>query len=100
MAVTNRKYGKPGCDEGRNSDCRCSVASALCQSEETRAQGAGAFFLFAGMSVLAWIFFFFFLPETKGRSLEEMKQVFTRGRKSRDTDVELQKTGMDGARVM
>ncbi|GJV69229.1 probable polyol transporter 6 [Tanacetum coccineum] len=60
----------------------------------------GAFFLFAGMSVLAWIFFFFFLPETKGRSLEEMEQVFTRGRKSRDTDVELQKTGKDGVRVM
>nr|GEY82892.1 probable polyol transporter 6 [Tanacetum cinerariifolium] len=30
----------------------------------------------------------------------EMEQVFTRGRKSRDADVELQKTGKDGARVM
>nr|GEX67699.1 probable polyol transporter 6 [Tanacetum cinerariifolium] len=60
----------------------------------------GAFFVFVGMSVMAWIFFFFFLPETKGRSLEEMEQVFTRGRLSKDTDVELQKTGMDGARVI
>ncbi|KAK1439126.1 hypothetical protein QVD17_04941 [Tagetes erecta] len=50
----------------------------------------GTFFMFAGMSVLAWIFFFFFLPETKGRSLEEMEQVFTRGNKSRNVDVELQ----------
>ncbi|KAL4568931.1 hypothetical protein LXL04_024552 [Taraxacum kok-saghyz] len=50
----------------------------------------GAFFLYAGMSVLAWIFFFFFLPETKGRSLEEMEQVFTRSKKSRNVDMELQ----------
>nr|XP_043607642.1 probable polyol transporter 6 [Erigeron canadensis] len=50
----------------------------------------GAFFLFAGMSVLAWIFFFFFLPETKGKSLEEMEQVFTRGKKSGNVDIELQ----------
>ncbi|XP_071694927.1 probable polyol transporter 6 [Rutidosis leptorrhynchoides] len=49
----------------------------------------GAFFLFAGMSVLAWIFFFFFCPETKGRSLEEMEQVFTRSNKSRNVDNEL-----------
>lgn len=50
----------------------------------------GTFFMFASMSILAWIFFFFFLPETKGRSLEEMEQVFTRGNKSRNVDVELQ----------
>lgn len=55
----------------------------------------GAFFMFAGMSVLAWIFFFFFLPETKGRSLEEMEQVFTRGKKSRDVDIELQTENND-----
>ncbi|KAM0975483.1 hypothetical protein ACFX13_018795 [Malus domestica] len=38
----------------------------------------GAFFMFAGIAVLAWIFFFFFLPETKGRSLEEMELVFSK----------------------
>ncbi|KAL6227194.1 hypothetical protein ACLB2K_001153 [Fragaria x ananassa] len=36
----------------------------------------GTFFMFAGMSVFAWVFFFFFLPETKGRSLEEMEMLF------------------------
>lgn len=50
----------------------------------------GAFFMFAGISVLAWIFFFCFLPETKGRSLEEMEQIFTKGNKSRNVDMELQ----------
>ncbi|KAJ9564630.1 hypothetical protein OSB04_000596 [Centaurea solstitialis] len=50
----------------------------------------GAFFMFGGISVLAWIFFFFFLPETKGKSLEEMEQVFTRNKKSRTVDMESQ----------
>lgn len=38
----------------------------------------GAFFMFAGIAVLALIFFFFFLPETRGRSLEEMEELFTK----------------------
>ncbi|KAJ9564631.1 hypothetical protein OSB04_000597 [Centaurea solstitialis] len=50
----------------------------------------GAFFMFGGISLLAWIFFFFFLPETKGKSLEEMEQVFTRNKKSRTVDMESQ----------
>ncbi|KAI3665498.1 hypothetical protein L6452_44125 [Arctium lappa] len=58
----------------------------------------GAFFMFGGISVLAWIFFFFFLPETKGKSLEEMEQVFTRSKKSRNVDLELQNKN-DGVRV-
>lgn len=37
----------------------------------------GAFFMFAGISVLVGFFFFyFFLPDTKGRSLEEMEMLF------------------------
>ncbi|KAJ0973646.1 hypothetical protein J5N97_015611 [Dioscorea zingiberensis] len=39
----------------------------------------GSFFLFAGLAVLAWLFFFFFFPETRGRSLEEMEEVFSNG---------------------
>ncbi|KAL0449963.1 UNVERIFIED_CONTAM: putative polyol transporter 6 [Sesamum latifolium] len=38
----------------------------------------GAFYLFASVSVVAWFFVYFCLPETKGRSLEEMEEVFTK----------------------
>lgn len=37
----------------------------------------GAFFMFAGVSILAWLFFFFFLPETKGVPLEDMEMLFS-----------------------
>ncbi|XAR73882.1 hypothetical protein NMG60_11008000 [Bertholletia excelsa] len=40
----------------------------------------GAFFMFAGVSVLAWIFFYFFVPETKGRDIDEMESIFSRRR--------------------
>ncbi|GAB4853920.1 Polyol transporter 5 [Ancistrocladus abbreviatus] len=36
----------------------------------------GAFFLFAGIATVSWIFFFTFLPETRGRRLEEMDELF------------------------
>ncbi|GFP84451.1 probable polyol transporter 6 [Phtheirospermum japonicum] len=39
----------------------------------------GAFYLFASVAVVAWVFVFFCLPETKGRSLEEMEEVFSKG---------------------
>ncbi|CAL9774965.1 unnamed protein product [Musa acuminata subsp. burmannicoides] len=40
----------------------------------------GAFFLLAGIGVVAWAFYFFCCPETKGRALEEeMEQVFNKG---------------------
>ncbi|XP_077233295.1 putative polyol transporter 6 [Tasmannia lanceolata] len=42
----------------------------------------GAFFLFAGVAVVAWVFFYFFLPETKGRSLEEMEELFSKKKSS------------------
>jgi len=35
--------------------------------------GAGAFWLFAAIGVVAWLFVFFMVPETKGRSLEEIE---------------------------
>ncbi|XP_074374983.1 putative polyol transporter 6 [Apium graveolens] len=51
----------------------------------------GTFFMFAGISLVAWLFFFFCLPETKGRSLEEMEQVFSkRSSKPQKSSVEVQ----------
>lgn len=50
----------------------------------------GAFFMFAGISVLAWVFFFLCLPETKGRSLEEMEMLFS---KHRTTSIDQSRNG-------
>ncbi|XP_043709870.1 putative polyol transporter 1 isoform X1 [Telopea speciosissima] len=36
----------------------------------------GTFFLFAGIATVAWAFFFTFLPETRGKTLEEMEGLF------------------------
>ncbi|CAA2994842.1 polyol transporter 1 [Olea europaea subsp. europaea] len=36
----------------------------------------GAFFLFAGVGIIAWIFFYTLLPETRGRNLEDMEVLF------------------------
>ncbi|XP_010531022.1 PREDICTED: probable polyol transporter 6 [Tarenaya hassleriana] len=38
----------------------------------------GVFFLFAGVSAVAWNFFFFLIPETKGKSLEDIEMLFSR----------------------
>ncbi|XP_043708667.1 probable polyol transporter 6 [Telopea speciosissima] len=37
----------------------------------------GAFFMFAGFGALAIVFFYFFMPETKGKALEEIEMLFT-----------------------
>ncbi|KAJ4967191.1 hypothetical protein NE237_019040 [Protea cynaroides] len=36
----------------------------------------GAFFLFAGIACVGWAFFYTFLPETQGKTLEEMEVLF------------------------
>ncbi|KAJ1398447.1 Sugar/inositol transporter [Sesbania bispinosa] len=41
----------------------------------------GTFFLLTGINALAW-WFYYFLPETKGRSLEEMETIFGKNNKS------------------
>eukprot|EP00262_Sarcandra_glabra_P017950 TRINITY_DN62_c0_g1_i1.p1 TRINITY_DN62_c0_g1~~TRINITY_DN62_c0_g1_i1.p1 ORF type:complete len:538 (-),score=40.51 TRINITY_DN62_c0_g1_i1:319-1932(-) len=41
---------------------------------------AGSFFLFAGIATLGLIFFYIFLPETRGKTLEEMEVLFEKSR--------------------
>uniref|UniRef100_A0A7N0T1K4 Major facilitator superfamily (MFS) profile domain-containing protein n=1 Tax=Kalanchoe fedtschenkoi TaxID=63787 RepID=A0A7N0T1K4_KALFE len=36
----------------------------------------GAFYLFAGIATVAWVFFYTLLPETQGKTLEEMQVLF------------------------
>lgn len=43
----------------------------------------GAFFLFAGLAVVAAVFFYFCCPETQGRALEDIEEVFSQGWRSR-----------------
>jgi MFS transporter, SP family, galactose:H+ symporter len=38
--------------------------------------GAGSFWLFAALGIVAWIFVYFRVPETKGRTLEEIEASF------------------------
>ncbi|XP_074561795.1 polyol transporter 5-like [Curcuma longa] len=37
---------------------------------------AGSFYLYAGVASAGWVFFYVFLPETRGRSLEDMEELF------------------------
>ncbi|KAL6497768.1 Polyol transporter 5 [Orobanche hederae] len=36
----------------------------------------GAFFLYTGLAAVAWVFFYTLLPETQGKTLEEMEPLF------------------------
>ncbi|CAK8539858.1 unnamed protein product [Lathyrus sativus] len=42
----------------------------------------GTFFMLVGINALAWWFYYSFLPETKGRSLEDMESIFGKESKS------------------
>lgn len=46
----------------------------------------GSFFFYGGIRVVVWMFFFNCLPETKGKTLEEMEEFF--GVKREDEKVE------------
>ncbi|XP_038975547.1 polyol transporter 5-like isoform X2 [Phoenix dactylifera] len=48
----------------------------------------GSFFLYAGIAAVAWVFFFTYLKETRGKTLEEMENLF--GNKTEEKDGEVQ----------
>lgn len=51
----------------------------------------GSFFMFSGVAIVAWLFFFFLFPETKGKSLEEIEALFSRNKRGdRKEGVEVQ----------
>ncbi|KAH7517868.1 hypothetical protein FEM48_Zijuj09G0109700 [Ziziphus jujuba var. spinosa] len=49
----------------------------------------GAFFLFAGIAIVAWVFFYTMLPETQGRTLEDMEVLFGKFHKWRKANAML-----------
>ncbi|THG10367.1 hypothetical protein TEA_004175 [Camellia sinensis var. sinensis] len=51
----------------------------------------GAFFLFMGVAIISWVLFYTLLPETQGRTLEEMQVLFGTFFKWRSTLRELEK---------
>lgn len=50
----------------------------------------GAFYLYAGMAVLALFFVYFCSPETKGRSLEDMEEIFSKHSIAKNSKKELE----------
>ncbi|KAF3790687.1 Polyol transporter 5 [Nymphaea thermarum] len=60
----------------------------------------GAFFIYAGVAVAAWVFFCSYLPETKGKTLEQAEKLF-RGKEEAAAaaagEVELEEHGKGGA---
>lgn len=55
----------------------------------------GAFFLYAGIAALGWLFFYTLLPETQGRSLEEVEALFGTFFRWRSTSKELARKKAD-----
>ncbi|XP_051152241.1 putative polyol transporter 1 [Andrographis paniculata] len=49
----------------------------------------GAFFLYGGFAVVAWVMFYTLFPETRGKTLEEIEMLFGRFFKWRSVDREL-----------
>ncbi|KAJ7978387.1 Polyol transporter like, partial [Quillaja saponaria] len=52
---------------------------------------SGAFFLFTGIAMVSWVFFFIMLPETQGKTLEEIEGCFGNfTKKSNDKEVNVE----------
>ncbi|KAJ6812976.1 sorbitol transporter [Iris pallida] len=52
---------------------------------------SGSFYLYAGIATAGWVFFYAFLPETRGRRLEDMGELFGNGGEEKGEEVELPK---------
>jgi hypothetical protein len=74
VAVTAIGFAAASCDERRDVSQKSSEASVV-----TNDNGS-VFFVLAGFTVIYFITAAFFLPETKGRTLEEVEQYFTTGK--------------------
>ncbi|KAL6875598.1 hypothetical protein ACP4OV_013111 [Aristida adscensionis] len=71
-----------------------SVASMTFLSLSKAITIGGCFFLYAGIAALACVFFFACLPETRGRTLEEMRRLFGMADPGMDAE---RATARDGA---
>jgi len=60
------------------------------ESIQKSLQSYGAFWMFAAIQVVAVLFTIFFVPETKGRSLEEMSRIFM-GQSAEDQSTDMSK---------
>lgn len=59
----------------------------------------GSFFLYAGIAAVAWVFFFTFLPETRGRTLEDMQELFGEEKKTAAPEPEKGKEEVTGVEM-
>lgn len=50
----------------------------------------GVVFSFAGIALVAWAVFYVFMPETRGRRMEDMRYLFVRGRNWRSAAMEME----------
>ncbi|TQD69595.1 hypothetical protein C1H46_044872 [Malus baccata] len=50
----------------------------------------GAFFFYAGIATVAWVFFYTMLPETQGRTLEDMEVLFGKFHKWKEANALLE----------
>jgi sugar porter (SP) family MFS transporter len=55
----------------------------------------GGFYLFGGIALIAWIFFYIMLPETQGKTLEEMEASFGKIWRKSKNDKEVQNNDKD-----
>lgn len=52
---------------------------------------AGTFWLFSGLSILGTVFVFFIIPETKGKTLNEIQKMLSGGKPTTDEEEEGEK---------